>query len=309
MDYCDCGALDKFITNETSTYTLVNALNWSYQLADALSFLHSKNIMHRDVKMQNILLKDNYQNIVLTDYGTATNLGRNLLTNNVGTPIIMAPEVFRGTLYAEQCDIYSWSIVFWQLLSKQFSPYEDQNINKYSRISIESQLNIVSFFFIALVMKVLSDKLRPPKLNNCPELFVALLYRSWHSNPIERPSLSFIKIILRLILNMLPKTQHDCSSEVIDEVKRQCTNDSNTLEKYFPYQPRLNNERSKYLYEEHSNKLKFISDMKHEISQLDEQVQEICEQNKSKRDHHKQLLEENQILKEQIKQLRASKAT
>jgi hypothetical protein len=158
-------------------------------------------------------------------------------------------------------------------------------------------------------MKVLSDKLRPPKLNNCPELFVALLYRSWHSNPIERPSLSFIKIILRLILNMLPKTQHDCSSEVIDEVKRQCTNDSNTLEKYFPYQPRLNNERSKYLYEEHSNKLKFISDMKHEISQLDEQVQEICEQNKSKRDHHKQLLEENQILKEQIKQLRASKAT
>lgn len=114
--------------------------------------------------MQNILLKDNYQNIVLTDYGTATNLGRNLLTNNVGTPsikffpkkyksilqrislVIMAPEVFRGTLYAEQCDIYSWSIVFWQLLSKQFSPYEDQNINKYSRISIESQLNIVSFF-------------------------------------------------------------------------------------------------------------------------------------------------------------------
>jgi hypothetical protein len=38
--------------------------------------------------MQNILLKDNYQTIVLTDYGTATNLGRTLLTNNVGTPSI-----------------------------------------------------------------------------------------------------------------------------------------------------------------------------------------------------------------------------
>jgi serine/threonine protein kinase len=44
MDYCDCGALDKFIINETTTYTLVDALNWSYQLADALSFLHSKNM-------------------------------------------------------------------------------------------------------------------------------------------------------------------------------------------------------------------------------------------------------------------------
>ena len=42
--------------------------------------------MHRDVKLQNILLKDNYRKLVLTDYGTATNLGRSLLTNDVGTP-------------------------------------------------------------------------------------------------------------------------------------------------------------------------------------------------------------------------------
>jgi len=44
MDYCDCGPLDKVITNKASTYTLVDALNWGYQLADALSFLHSNNI-------------------------------------------------------------------------------------------------------------------------------------------------------------------------------------------------------------------------------------------------------------------------
>ncbi len=57
----------------------------------------------------------------------------------------MAPEVFQGRKYAEQCDIYSWSIVFWQLLSKRFSPYEqpkppsghpDQNFDRYSKISI-----------------------------------------------------------------------------------------------------------------------------------------------------------------------------
>jgi serine/threonine protein kinase len=44
--------------------------------------------VHRDVKLQNILLKDNYQTLVLIDYGTATKLGRSLLTNNVGTPSI-----------------------------------------------------------------------------------------------------------------------------------------------------------------------------------------------------------------------------
>lgn len=43
-------------------------------------------LVHRDVKMQNILLKDNYQTLVLTDYGTATQLGKGWMTNNVGTP-------------------------------------------------------------------------------------------------------------------------------------------------------------------------------------------------------------------------------
>jgi hypothetical protein len=39
----------------------------------------------------------------------------------------MAPEVYSSKDYGEQCDIYSWSIVFWQLLSKTNSPYEDPN--------------------------------------------------------------------------------------------------------------------------------------------------------------------------------------
>jgi len=36
--------------------------------------------------MQNILLKDNYQTLDLTDYGTATELGKSCMTDNVGTP-------------------------------------------------------------------------------------------------------------------------------------------------------------------------------------------------------------------------------
>ncbi len=48
----------------------------------------------------------------------------------------MAPEVFTGTNYAEQCDIYSWSIVFWQLLSKQLSPYDNRNTNSFGKIVV-----------------------------------------------------------------------------------------------------------------------------------------------------------------------------
>jgi NIMA (never in mitosis gene a)-related kinase len=126
IDYCSNGSLDGFVREKISNYSLVDVLNWSYQLADALSFLHSKKIIHRDVKMQNILLKDNYQTLVLTDYGTATQLGKSWMTDNVGTPITMAPEVFAYNQYAEQCDTYSWAIVFWQLISKQLLPYGNQ---------------------------------------------------------------------------------------------------------------------------------------------------------------------------------------
>jgi len=42
--------------------------------------------------MQNILLKDNYQTLVLTDYGTATQLGKSWMTDNVGTPSKYLPE-------------------------------------------------------------------------------------------------------------------------------------------------------------------------------------------------------------------------
>ena len=43
MDYCDCGTLETLVNNTTSIYTFADALNWAYQLADALSFLHSIN--------------------------------------------------------------------------------------------------------------------------------------------------------------------------------------------------------------------------------------------------------------------------
>lgn len=106
MDYCHNGSLDQVIERHDFKYELIDALNWSYQLADALSFLHGKNIsnftyeceykeilisfiwffiVHRDVKVQNMLLKHDYQTVVLADFGTATELGRDLLTNKVGT--------------------------------------------------------------------------------------------------------------------------------------------------------------------------------------------------------------------------------
>jgi hypothetical protein len=61
--------------------------------------------------------------------------------------VIMAPEVYQGRTYEEKCDIYSWSIVFWQLLAKKYSPYEDQTINTFGKISIETY-TWIEFIFV-----------------------------------------------------------------------------------------------------------------------------------------------------------------
>jgi serine/threonine protein kinase len=44
IDYCSNGSLDVYVREKISNYTLVDVLSWGYQLADALSFLHSKKI-------------------------------------------------------------------------------------------------------------------------------------------------------------------------------------------------------------------------------------------------------------------------
>ncbi|CAF0870611.1 unnamed protein product [Rotaria sordida] len=281
IDYCSNGSLDVFVRDKTSNCTLVDVLSWSYQLADALSFLHSYKIIHRDVKMQNILLKDNCQTLVLTDYGTATQLGKSWMTDNVGTPITMAPEVFAYNQYAEQCDIYSWSIVFWQLISKKLLPYGGEGKG--------------------FLLSVVQNKLRPPKFNHCPELFIALLYRSWHSDPNERPTLLFIKKVLRLILNTLPKKKQEYTPEIANEIQNQWINEYNLPEKHLPYEPRFNNEQSMNLYQEHLTIMERIMKIQKDITEL--------KQKQATFDHYEDVLYENDQLQKKIDELRSKTVT
>ncbi|UJR30734.1 hypothetical protein I4U23_018254 [Adineta vaga] len=287
MEYCGCGSLDAHVLNDSTTYTFMDVLHWSYQLADALSFLHSRNIMHRDVKMQNVLLKDDYHTLVLTDYGTATELGRSLLTNQVGTPIIMAPEVCSGTKYTEKCDIYSWAIVFHQLLSKQSNPYGDSKFTSF-----------------ALLIKISMENYRPCKLEKCPKLLDALMYRSWHSDPKERPTLSFIKKVLRLIINTLPKDKAEYSQAMILVDKQQWVNNCSEPEKHLLTEPLSNNETSMNIYQDCLRTTKHVLDIKKDLSDINQQLNQCWKEKETKSDHYDQILTENERLQQEIERLR-----
>ncbi|CAK68809.1 unnamed protein product (macronuclear) [Paramecium tetraurelia] len=89
-----------------------------------LHHMHQKDIMHRDLKLENILFKHQKKmdSVVIADYGLATKVNEPVyLYSRCGTPGFVAPEVInlkdQKAHYSEVCDIYSLGLVFYILLS------------------------------------------------------------------------------------------------------------------------------------------------------------------------------------------------
>ncbi len=91
------------------------------QVISALAHAHTHNIIHRDIKPQNILVKDD-GTIKIADFGIAMAMDATQLTqvdSVMGSVHYMAPECARGEVASVQSDVYALGIVFYELLSGQ----------------------------------------------------------------------------------------------------------------------------------------------------------------------------------------------
>lgn len=102
--------------------TVSEAIKITKQTASALDAAHRKGIIHRDVKPDNILFREDGA-AVLTDFGIAKETASDInLTQTgfmVGTPKYMSPEQVRGSQVGPPADIYSLGILFFQLLTNR----------------------------------------------------------------------------------------------------------------------------------------------------------------------------------------------
>ncbi|KAK2999040.1 hypothetical protein RJ639_005332 [Escallonia herrerae] len=117
------GSLDKWIFNPDQAHTL----SWEIRrkiiigLAKGLEYLHSHcdpNIIHFDIKPQNILLSGDFS-VKISDFGLAKLIDRDqsqVLTVLKGTPGYMAPELYKGTKVSVKADVYSFGIVVLEIL-------------------------------------------------------------------------------------------------------------------------------------------------------------------------------------------------
>jgi serine/threonine protein kinase len=148
------------------------------QLIIGIEYLHSKGIIHRDLKLENILLDKN-RNLVIADFGFAATTCSNILETSCGSPCYAAPELVFETQYVgTKADIWSCGIILYTMLNGAL-PFDDPK----SKVKYDNILNLYNYIMHAKIYYWVKISL------DCQNLISRLLER----NPCDRADIEEIK--------------------------------------------------------------------------------------------------------------------
>ncbi|CAN6223123.1 unnamed protein product [Urochloa humidicola] len=151
--------------------------------AFGLEYLHSKNIVHFDLKCDNLLvnLKDQSRPICkVGDFGLSKIKRNTLVSGGVrGTLPWMAPELLNGSSnkVSEKVDVFSFGIVLWEILTGE-EPYANMHYG-------------------AIIGGIVNNTLRPPVPASCDPEWRRLMEQCWAPDPAQRPAFTEIAGRLR----------------------------------------------------------------------------------------------------------------
>ena len=162
--YCKKGDLDTEICNGIKGN--IRAVSVARDILSGLSHLHAQNLLHRDLKAQNILIADDYKAII-GDFGSVKKIpeGNSTVPGSGHSLIYTPPESISSGLFGISGDLYQAGVVFYQILGGKF-PYEESSwlnksdLNRYR--CIPDEINRQIFASECIKKKIKRGKIVDP---------------------------------------------------------------------------------------------------------------------------------------------------
>ncbi len=155
-EYSSDGSLKQLLETKGGKLPIEQAIKITIGILKGLGFLHSRNIIHRDLTPDNILLQGNTPR--LTDFGISRVLKSTFSTSNIaGKPPYLSPEAFRGQR-TTQTDIWSVGVMLYQMLKGGLPFWGDDLPSMFASITEKKPVRLsddIPFTLQRIVMKSL----------------------------------------------------------------------------------------------------------------------------------------------------------
>ena len=208
MEYCEGGTLAQRLAKTEISIDFTQQLLWGKQISYGLHALHSVNILHRDLKSDNILL-DAFNQAKIADFGLSqiktSSSSQSQKTGSIasaaGTIPWIAPELFEGHAHSKAADVYSLGMVLWEIVARQ-TPFSGR----------------MAPVIIGMVLAGKRETL--PK--ECPEVFRLMILACWDGDPQKRSTAEVVGDQFTAVL----KSLESIPSIVSEETKNSSTHSS-----------------------------------------------------------------------------------
>lgn len=199
--WCEGSSLYKHIHVLETNFKMIQLIDIARQTAQGMDYLHAKNIIHRDMKSNNIFLHEGLT-VKIGDFGLATVKARWSGSHQVEQPsgsiLWMAPEVIRmqdNNPYSFQSDVYSYGMVLFELMTGELP---------YSQIANRDQI-------IFMVGRGYLSPDLSKLYKNCPKAMKRLVADCIKKSKDERPLFPQILSSIELLQHALPKINRSAS--------------------------------------------------------------------------------------------------
>ncbi|KAL9247128.1 hypothetical protein vseg_020593 [Gypsophila vaccaria] len=219
LEYCRGGDLFMYIQRH-GRVPEATAKHFMLQLAAGLKILRENNLIHRDLKPQNLLLTTNDSSSVLkiADFGFARSLQpRGLAETLCGSPLYMAPEIMQLQKYDAKADLWSVGTILYQLVTGK-TPFTGnnqiqllQNIIKSTELLFPPDLNELSSDCIDLCQKLL--RRNPVERLTFDEFFNHPFLQQFQQNEISRGRTTLRRVDSQPLSDDLIKNREESSSD------------------------------------------------------------------------------------------------